>query len=251
MSAPPPVRTAASRAASIREFVLARPLVSGSAAVLAACALLIVFADAGFARAVHAHLPREVRDFFNEVTWFGKAGKYVLLFGLGYLGLRAAFLRAVPGAFARIYHDAARICLFVLVSLALSGVVVNVLKPLLGRLRPKHLWRDDLYGFGFSFSRSDLTANSFPSGHSQTLFAIATALALLFPRLRWPLLAFAALVALSRVMVSAHFVSDVLLGSYIGLVAAVAARRIWFADLTPPRLPPLRAARRAGEGSRP
>ena len=70
---------------------------------------------------------------------------------------------------------------------------------------------------------------SFPSGHATTAFAAATAAAVLMPRLRWPFLALAALVALSRVYLGVHFVLDILagalLGTLIGLGTALAARR--------------------------
>jgi membrane-associated phospholipid phosphatase len=73
-------------------------------------------------------------------------------------------------------------------------------------------------------------SSSFPSGHAATAFAAATAVALLHPRLRAPLLALAAMVALSRVYLGVHYWSDVvvggLLGAAVGLAAACVARRV-------------------------
>jgi undecaprenyl-diphosphatase len=69
---------------------------------------------------------------------------------------------------------------------------------------------------------------SFPSGHAQSAFSAAIVLAELFRRLRWPLLVAAALVALARVYVGAHFPLDVLCGALIGVASglgAVALRR--------------------------
>jgi membrane-associated phospholipid phosphatase len=60
-------------------------------------------------------------------------------------------------------------------------------------------------------------STSFPSGHAATAFAAATAVGLLHPRLRAPLLALAVLVALSRVYLGVHFWSDVLVGSLLGV----------------------------------
>jgi undecaprenyl-diphosphatase len=59
---------------------------------------------------------------------------------------------------------------------------------------------------------------SFPSGHAATAFAAATAVALVYPRLRVPALALAALVALSRVYLGVHYWSDVIVGSMFGVV---------------------------------
>ena len=71
---------------------------------------------------------------------------------------------------------------------------------------------------------------SFPSGHATTAFAAAAAAAVLMPRLRWPLLALATLVALSRVYLGVHFVLDILagavLGTLIGVAVAAVARRV-------------------------
>jgi undecaprenyl-diphosphatase len=57
---------------------------------------------------------------------------------------------------------------------------------------------------------------SFPSGHSATAFAAATAVAILCPRLRPFALAIAAAVALSRVYLRVHFPLDVVAGAVLG-----------------------------------
>ena len=63
---------------------------------------------------------------------------------------------------------------------------------------------------------------SFPSGHAATAFATAVAVGLIHPRLRWPLLALATLVALSRVYLGVHYGSDVLVGSALGVAIGLA-----------------------------
>jgi undecaprenyl-diphosphatase len=70
---------------------------------------------------------------------------------------------------------------------------------------------------------------SFPSGHAMTAFAVAAAIALLAPRLRWAVLAVAGVIAVSRAYLGVHFWLDVLagagLGIAIGALIAVAVRR--------------------------
>jgi undecaprenyl-diphosphatase len=66
---------------------------------------------------------------------------------------------------------------------------------------------------------------SFPSGHAITAFACAVALGYFLPRLRWALLTLAVLVAISRVVVGAHYASDVIAGAAIGWLSAVLVRR--------------------------
>jgi membrane-associated phospholipid phosphatase len=87
--------------------------------------------------------------------------------------------------------------------------------------------------------------NGIPSDHSQTVWAVATVVLLLVLRLSRErvagsckvkaglalvaaaFLAGAATVAASRVLVHAHFVSDVIVGSAVGVVATLAlARRL-------------------------
>jgi undecaprenyl-diphosphatase len=72
---------------------------------------------------------------------------------------------------------------------------------------------------------------SFPSGHSATAFAAATAVAFLCPKLRPWALGLAAAVALSRVYLRVHFPLDILVGGLIGaafgaLMALVAMRLV-------------------------
>jgi undecaprenyl-diphosphatase len=57
---------------------------------------------------------------------------------------------------------------------------------------------------------------SFPSGHSATAFAAATAVAILCPRMRPWALGIAAAVALSRVYLRVHFPLDVIVGAALG-----------------------------------
>jgi undecaprenyl-diphosphatase len=70
---------------------------------------------------------------------------------------------------------------------------------------------------------------SFPSGHAMTAFAVAGAIALLAPRLRWAVLGLASVIAVSRVYLGVHFWLDVLAGAAFGMaiggLIAVAVRR--------------------------
>jgi len=57
---------------------------------------------------------------------------------------------------------------------------------------------------------------SFPSGHSMTAFAIAGAIGTFYPHLQAPLYFLATSIALSRIVVGMHFLSDIVAGSAIG-----------------------------------
>ncbi|HEV3000543.1 MAG TPA: phosphatase PAP2 family protein, partial [Solirubrobacteraceae bacterium] len=57
---------------------------------------------------------------------------------------------------------------------------------------------------------------SFPSGHLMVTAAMAAVLIHLAPRLRWPLLAYVAAVAVTRITFGAHFPLDVAVGAAVG-----------------------------------
>ena len=64
-----------------------------------------------------------------------------------------------------------------------------------------------------------------PSGHATTAFAVLVAFGTLWPRARTALLIYALLIAVSRVVVTAHYPSDVLAGALVGLAGALLVRR--------------------------
>ena len=66
---------------------------------------------------------------------------------------------------------------------------------------------------------------SFPSGHSINAFAIATAAAWFFPLLFIPLFVMASLIAVSRVFLSLHYPTDVVVGGLIGAGVSMALIR--------------------------
>ncbi len=84
------------------------------------------------------------------------------------------------------------------------------LKRVIGRKRPcaiePHCWATLLPPDQFSF----------PSGHSITAFAVAMPVGLFYPALLAGLLFCAASVAVSRILLGMHFLSDVLAGSLLG-----------------------------------
>jgi len=56
---------------------------------------------------------------------------------------------------------------------------------------------------------------SFPSGHTSSVFWLAFSMGLLYPKLRIPLFIYAFLIALARVFTTIHYLSDVIFGGFI------------------------------------
>ena len=97
-----------------------------------------------------------------------------------------------------------------------AGVLLFLrLKHATGRRRPcefePHCWARLLPPDQFSF----------PSGHTITAFAVAVSLSLFYPGLAIGLLFSAASIALSRVLLGMHFLSDVVAGAAIGTLLAL------------------------------
>ncbi len=117
----------------------------------------------------------------------------------------------------------ARELAFVCLAACVAIVFVESVKVVFGRCRPQLLFEQELYGFGW-WSR-DYLHNSFPSGHTTRIFALATAVALLHRKAAAPALLLALLVGASRVLALKHYPSDVLAGAWLGSVVAF---WVWF-----------------------
>jgi membrane-associated phospholipid phosphatase len=97
-------------------------------------------------------------------------------------------------------------------SIGVSSLVVNVLlKSLRERVRPDR----ETAGIAERHVRMP-SSSSFPSGHSASAFAFATAVGREVPLLALPLRTLAAAVAYSRVHTGVHYPGDVLAGSLVG-----------------------------------
>ena len=189
------------------------------------------------------------RSFLKTLTNYGEgveilvASAAILIFCLGVSAEGLA--RRARAALVEIGFAAA----FAFAAVAGSGLSASLIKNSLGRARPEHVVGPgvfELHPFAFSAKFA-----AFPSGHSTTAGATAMVLALLFPRLRRPILAAGALVALSRILLDAHFPADVIAGFGFGvaftlaLAHALARRHLVFTQASDGRLEPKTADRPA------
>ncbi len=124
--------------------------------------------------------------------------------------------------------------------LALLGVVQAIVSAILKKVvfgkvpRPKKYF-DDITQF-HQVEGVDLNGwFSFPSGHTMTAFSIAAFLCLTFKNAKLSLLffLFAIVGGLSRVYLLQHFLIDVLVGSLIGVILALALEKLFRNYLEP------------------
>jgi undecaprenyl-diphosphatase len=182
--------------------------------LLAAAAALIVAAfllDQPVARLM-AGMPPAVVRLFTAVTWFGQGG--VVLYPAAAIGLAALGAGWLSPGRRRDARAVALAAGAVFAVVAAAGLVNDALKIAFGRARP-HLWLagDDS---GFHALRYGAKFASFPSGHTATSVAAAVILSALFPRARWFFVLFAVVIGLSRIVIDAHYLSDVLAGAAVG-----------------------------------
>lgn len=108
-----------------------------------------------------------------------------------------------------------------------AGLMANVLKLLVARTRPHVFPFDDPAAISsftgwLPFGSGGSAMQSFPSAHTASAFAFATLLIWAWPTGRWAFLTIAACTAAQRVVISAHFPSDVLMGAMVGIFIASA-----------------------------
>jgi membrane-associated phospholipid phosphatase len=180
-------------------------------------ALSIAFIDEPLARLMHDNGDSVLR-IGRFVTRFGVSTAYLIVSAMLAVGLHGAAWRATDKqrhAWLRFQGWRAT---SVFLAVAISGLIADLLKPVIGRARPKMLFAGEAYGFTWFGPRADYW--SFPSGHSVTAAALAFALSVLYPKGAPAFILAALLIALSRILLDAHYLSDVIGGLYIGVVTA-------------------------------
>jgi membrane-associated phospholipid phosphatase len=214
---------------------MSRPLAAPTRGAIAAGSLIAaalavaVPLDASLA-SLAARAPQALVAVGQFVTGFGTS-EYMFAFS-ALIGIIAVVAlgrghTAWHGASLRLVAERA---LYVFAAVAVSGIVDQALKHLIGRARPRLLHVDGPFHFE-PLSLPDVLA-SFPSGHTTSAFAAGVALALMRPAWRGRLLGAACLIGASRVLVGAHYPSDVVGGAALGTaVALVLARAFARRDL--------------------
>ena len=203
---------------------LARHALLTFAAAAVLIAILMIWFDA---QEIALMPPRGTASLwpFRILTDFGKDNYVLLLLAVLLLAvaLAAPALHGLPER--RLLAIGLRLQ-FLLFAVSVPLVVGELVKWTAGRGRPFVGGQANAFNFT-PFVGTEAHA-SFPSAHAITAFALAFAVAAMWPRWRGLMIAYALLIAFTRLLLLAHHPSDVVAGATIGIIGFMGVR-YWFA----------------------
>jgi membrane-associated phospholipid phosphatase len=196
--------------------------------ILIVLGLLALFIDRSLTHFIYDHVGAKAHKFLDGITHYAKAGHWLAA------AIAALIVAALLKHFDLLEYQATLMINYSLAFIAmltLGSAVLHAIKLVLGRRRPRDDMEMGLYGFvPFAFN---LEYNSFPSGHALTICCVAVIFTCVWPML-WPVwFAVAGLLAVTRALLTAHFLSDVLIGAGIGLIAAREVLLLGFTGFAP------------------
>jgi PAP2 superfamily len=166
--------------------------------------------DAAIAEAAADHTNPSIQNVARAVTWaadqhvIGAAATIAWL--LSRTGDRGQ--RAIANHFA--------------LSIAAAVIAPKLLKPMVDRTRPDRVMGQQQNGV----KKSGKAQDSFPSGHSINIGAAVSALSHAYPHRATVFMAAGAALAATRVMVLAHWTTDVLAGLTLGILIERGVRQV-------------------------
>jgi membrane-associated phospholipid phosphatase len=165
-------------------------------------------------------LPAPVVGFNNAITDFGTFRW--MLYSTGLLAILAYVVSRVltRSAYATRIGKAWRLLLYFFLTIGTASILVHLLKFLIGRARPELLL--EMGAYSLTPFTGDHIYESFPSGHSTAAGAFFGAFMMLIPRFRFVFIGLALVIGMSRVIVGAHYPSDVAAGLLLGTWTAMA-----------------------------
>ena len=188
-------------------------------------AVTMIVIDAPAATAAQ-RAPVWLSEIFDHITELGKSVWFLVPIALALAAIALLASPALPRISQRVLAALAVRLGFLFLAIGLPGLVFTVAKRLIGRARPFVEGTADPFIYrplGWSVEYASL-----PSGHAVDSFAAAMAIGVLWPRTRPLMWTYAVVIAVSRVVLTAHFPSDVLVGAIVGVVGALLVRD-WYA----------------------
>ena len=155
-----------------------------------------------------------LKNFFVNITVLGDSFWYFFFCVLSILVI--FMLEKTKLLFFTYFKEVKNLFLYIITCLFITGFFTQLLKHIVGRARPNHTILDD--SFNFDFFTFDSNFHSFPSGHTSTIFIIALVCSTIVPKIKYFFLLFALIVSFSRIVVGAHFLTDIIGGVLVAFL---------------------------------
>ena len=164
------------------------------------------------------YFDRPIADYFHAID--SRHNLYILNWvtklGLGPLYFVPLLLLALFFRYVRRNRTWEARFWFLWLCALVPSIICLILKMVLGRARPDLLFSDQLYGFYGWHTKADFW--SFPSGHTTTVMGFIFGLCALFPRYCYAFILLGLVVISSRIMLTHHYLSDVMIATYLALL---------------------------------
>ena len=159
---------------------------------------------------VHQHVSNPILDWLMPIITNQNNWIIPILILIFYLGFNA--------------DKRGRITLTILLIsiIAVDSISAQILKPFFERIRPSHLYTEEL-----NLLVSKGGQWSMPSNHAANVFALAVVLSYFYEKVKIPLFVLAWIIAFSRVYVGVHYPGDVLVGGILGYGLAWIILTLW------------------------
>ena len=155
-----------------------------------------------------------LKEFFSEITKLGSSSWYfsitIIGFVIFYVNNKLQIIKT------KSVKNLSNFFISSFVYILTVGIITQIIKHVVGRPRPNHTDFEDVFSFQYFTMESNF--HSFPSGHSSTIFIVCFILVSVLPKLKYFFYFLASIVAFSRVIVSAHFFTDIVAGAILALI---------------------------------
>ncbi len=178
----------------------------------------IAVAYLAFAMLSFVYFDKPLAEYFHglSLTTRFPALHWLTVIGVGFIYMVFFFLLALFFRFVSRNKIAEMRSWFLWLCVLLPNCITLFFKIVLGRARPELLFDDKLYGFyGLHFTRQYW---SFPSGHTTSTMALIFGLGIVFPRYFYWFLFSGIVIIATRVLLTQHYLSDVMMTSYLVLL---------------------------------
>ena len=142
--------------------------------------------------------------------------RWLTQLGIGALYFIPLFILALYWRYIRRNKELECRAWFLWLCAVIPSVICLGLKTLLGRARPSLLFNEHVYGFYGLKTQASFW--SLPSGHTSTVMGFMFGLCVLFPRYCYAFILSGLAVVSTRILLTNHYLSDVLIASYLALV---------------------------------